>query len=279
MVAAEDVERQIAVAAIVAVKEAALPGLPCSGSSVASRSSTISSGGGLCASRNSSTNSRSIKRRVVADLVVARRLPGRRVLEPVEGRLAGQRRRSRRDGRRACPWSRPAPGRGAGRRGRPDPRSPAPARTRAGPPGWPGRARPGRATAGSAKQAAKRRTRPIARSVAPEQCPVIRGQSACRTGPSASRPRVTDKNRSAVPAGISDPASHAGARRTFAHYPSPRNNPRNGAVAALNLFDPRQCAIPPLLRNWPTRARERSTHRPQPRPTQAQHPGDGVGRR
>src|SRR5436190_2821015 len=53
---AEHVERQIAVAIVIAVEE--LPSCsPCTGSSVASRSRMISFGARSCASRNKSTNS------------------------------------------------------------------------------------------------------------------------------------------------------------------------------------------------------------------------------
>ena len=91
MVAAEDVERQVAVAAIVAVEEATFLG------AVQRIVGGIQVEHDLLGRRRvrveEQLDEQPLDRgRVVADLVVARRLPGRRVLEPVEGRLAGQRR-------------------------------------------------------------------------------------------------------------------------------------------------------------------------------------------
>ena len=125
------------------------------------------SGGVRCASRNSSTNSRSIAGAVMADLVVARRRLRRRMLEPVERGLAGQRRAVRAPRLELAGQRSPAPGRGAARRGRSGPRSPARCRTPAGRPGSRPRARSAPAARSSVKQAANRPTSPIARSVAP----------------------------------------------------------------------------------------------------------------
>src|SRR5208282_5614809 len=58
MLSTEDVERQVTVVAVIAVKEAPSCS-PCSGVSVTSRSSTISRGGSGCASRKMSTSSAS----------------------------------------------------------------------------------------------------------------------------------------------------------------------------------------------------------------------------
>ena len=91
VIATEDVERQVAVAAIIAVEEAAL---------LAAVQRVV---GGVQVEHD--LRGRHLVRieeqldeqpldqaRVVADLVVARRRPARRMLEPVERRLAGERR-------------------------------------------------------------------------------------------------------------------------------------------------------------------------------------------
>ena len=98
MVAAEDVERQVAVAAIVAVEEPALLG------AVQRIVGGVEVEHDLLGWRRvrveEQLDEQPLDRGpVMADLVVARRLARRRVLEPVERRLAGQGCAIRRDGR------------------------------------------------------------------------------------------------------------------------------------------------------------------------------------
>ena len=91
MVTAEDIERQVAVAAIVAVEE---PALLRAVQRVVSRIQVEHDLLGRRPVRvEEQLDEQPLDRRaVMADLVVARGLPRRRVLEPVEGRLAGKRR-------------------------------------------------------------------------------------------------------------------------------------------------------------------------------------------
>ena len=89
MIAAEDVEREIAIAAIVAVKEAAL--LPTVDRVVGGVEVKDDRFGRQGVAVEEQVDEQPLDQaRVVTNLVVARRRRGRGVLEPVEGRLAGQ---------------------------------------------------------------------------------------------------------------------------------------------------------------------------------------------
>ena len=90
MTAAEHVERQIAVAVVIAVEE---PPLLLAVQRIVGRIEIEDDllGRASCASRNRSTNRPLDRHRIVADLVIARRLQPAQ-LQPVERRLAGHRR-------------------------------------------------------------------------------------------------------------------------------------------------------------------------------------------
>ena len=90
MAAAEHIERQIAVGVVITVEEPPFL-VPCSGRSVASRSSTISRGARACAARKKIDQERVDLWPVAVDPVILGGVACGRVLQTIERALAGQR--------------------------------------------------------------------------------------------------------------------------------------------------------------------------------------------
>ena len=124
------------------------------------------------------------RRRPMADLVIRPRLRGAQ-LQPVQRRLAGQRRAVPAASPATCRPAPPSPDRGAAYRGRSDPRSPARCRAPAGPPGCAAHVR------SASDRADPRSRRPSDRSARP---PDRWRQAAAR-----QRPRSSSRHRTRRP--------------------------------------------------------------------------------
>ena len=164
--AAEHVERQVAVAVVVAMEEPALLMAVqriVGGIEIEDDLRRRLARGHRGTDRRTAPRSPRRRGRSCGSASAPRRL----MLQPVQRALAGQRRAVATAAPPACRPAPPSPGRGAAGRGRSGPRSPARCRTPADRPGRDLVLDPVRRSRRSAKQAANRSISPIARSVAP----------------------------------------------------------------------------------------------------------------